>query len=193
MNCSIEDCPRSDIHALGMCVTHYHRVYRTGQPHLSPKKTPATIPLLERLEAKIDRTDTCWLWTGAVNNFGYGQIRRDGKAQYAHRVSYELAHGKIPKGMFLDHTCHVHPCVNPDHLNPVTNKQNLENRRGATKLSQTGIRGVSWDSRRGKYYARVGNAGVHHWLGYFDDAASAEAAAVDARNRLHTNNLLDRV
>lgn len=66
----------------------------------------------------------CWLWAGADNGGGYGKFR----GKYAHRVSYEMRNGAIPEGLHLDHLCRVPCCVNPDHLEPVTNQENA--RRG---------------------------------------------------------------
>lgn len=67
----------------------------------------------------------CWIWTGHLQPNGYGQFRFKGKAQYAHRASFELARGDIANGVDLDHLCRVRCCVNPDHLEPVSRKENL--------------------------------------------------------------------
>lgn len=64
----------------------------------------------------------CILWTGGVDPGGYG--RRVGGA-YAHRYACEQAKGPIPSGLVLDHLCRVRHCVNPDHLEPVTNCENI--------------------------------------------------------------------
>ena len=67
----------------------------------------------------------CWLWTGATGPKGYGTIGiGDRRTQRVHRFSYERAKGPIPKGLQLDHLCRVRNCVNPDHLEPVTNREN---------------------------------------------------------------------
>jgi HNH endonuclease len=71
----------------------------------------------------------CWVWLGSVNCMDYGYVDRKGKHIPAHRVFYEEKHGPIPEGKQLDHLCRVHRCVNPDHLEPVTNAENT--RRGA--------------------------------------------------------------
>lgn len=79
----------------------------------------------ERLTAKIEKTDTCWLWQAGRNADGYGTIYADGRTRAAHRVSYEIHVGPIPEGMTLDHLCRVRHCVNPAHLEPVTNRENI--------------------------------------------------------------------
>jgi hypothetical protein len=73
----------------------------------------------------------CWLWTGAMHDRGYGRIGLGGKyggSALAHRISYELNVGPIPPAMSIDHLCRTRACVNPDHLEPVTTKENC--RRG---------------------------------------------------------------
>lgn len=77
----------------------------------------------ERFWSKVEKTDSCWNWTGSLRN-GYGLFRFNGKIQSAHRVSFELIKGKIPKGLELDHLCRNPSCVNSDHLEPVTGKEN---------------------------------------------------------------------
>lgn len=63
----------------------------------------------------------CWLWLGHVNSQGYGQHKK----RRAHRESYEIHVGNVPDGLVLDHLCRVRSCVNPAHLEPVTNKENI--------------------------------------------------------------------
>lgn len=67
----------------------------------------------------------CWLWTGAKKGRGYGAAYVNGKTTIAHRAVYELMKGPIPDGMTLDHLCRNRGCVNPAHLEPVTNKENI--------------------------------------------------------------------
>ena len=83
--------------------------------------------LYQRFWAKVNKTDTCWLWTACARN-GYGAINAGGafgKMLPAHRVAYEMLVGPIPEGLHLDHLCRVTLCVNPKHLEPVTPRENI--------------------------------------------------------------------
>ncbi len=71
-------------------------------------------------------TESCWIWTGALKEKGYGQVNWRGNNKRAHRLFYECFKGPIPEGMMLDHLCRVRRCVNPDHLEPVTAKTNSQ-------------------------------------------------------------------
>jgi len=86
------------------------------------KYEPLTI---QRFFAKVLKTDNCWIWTGAKYYKGYGHIRVNGKLIHSHRMSYELFKGEIPMSYVIDHLCRNPSCVNPDHLEAVTNRQNV--------------------------------------------------------------------
>lgn len=66
----------------------------------------------------------CWEWAASRNDAGYGQININGRPQRAHRIAYELLRATIPDGLQLDHLCRNRACVNPWHLEPVTNDVN---------------------------------------------------------------------
>lgn len=87
----------------------------------SPKKTRE-----QRFWEKVDRRgpDECWLWTGAITGRGYGNFLFKPGNRQAHRVAYELLVGPIPEGLVLDHLCRVRACVNPAHVEPVTQREN---------------------------------------------------------------------
>lgn len=152
-------------------------------------------PLADRLWGRVNKTQGCWLWTGQRLSSGYGHIAlggRDAGKALVHRLVYELEVGPIPEGLILDHICRTRLCCNPDHLQPVTNSHNLQNQSGAYRNSLTGVRGVSYDSRRSTYRVRVAVDGKRYQGGTFASLDEAEAAAVALRNRVMTNNLLDR-
>jgi hypothetical protein len=67
----------------------------------------------------------CWVWVGALTTKGYGTVSHEGRKWAAHRLVYTLIKGEIPAGLQLDHLCRVRHCVNPDHLEPVTGKENI--------------------------------------------------------------------
>lgn len=88
-------------------------------------------PASVRFWRKVEQTDTCWLWRGAVGSggrVGYGVFHAYGRKVMAHRFAYELCAGPIPDGLVIDHRCGVTLCVNPAHLEPVT--VNVNGRRG---------------------------------------------------------------
>lgn len=75
---------------------------------------------------KVNKTETCWVWIAAMNGVGYGQFRRGKRhGAMAHRFSYEWAKGTIPDGFDVDHLCRNPSCVNPDHLEAVTHRENI--------------------------------------------------------------------
>lgn len=82
----------------------------------------------ERFWAKVEKTETCWLWAASQRGGGYGQFRAGGSMVLAHRWAYENAAGSIPEGLELDHLCRNRLCVRPDHLEIVTHRENV--RRG---------------------------------------------------------------
>ena len=91
--------------------------------------------LKERFEEKYEPEPNsgCWLWTGCVRKDGYAIIHNK-TDQYAHRVSYKLYKGEIPIDLELDHLCRVRCCVNPNHLEAVTAKENVLRGNGPKSL-----------------------------------------------------------
>lgn len=90
---------------------------------------------IERFWGKVDKggPDDCWLWTGAgLSSRGYGLFYDGARIVAAHRWSYEQVHGEIPAGLVMHHICHRRACVNPAHLEPVTNRENVLEADGIT-------------------------------------------------------------
>ena len=71
----------------------------------------------------------CWPWRGAIRSDGYGRYRDSN----AHRAAYLLLRGPVPAGLVLDHLCRNRACVNPDHLEPVSDVVNIRRGERATK------------------------------------------------------------
>lgn len=126
--CRIPGCNRTDRIVRGMCQMHYGRWLRHGDPLVRRRAFSA----VERLDRYVEKQENgCWIWTAALNNHGYGTtVGVDKRHAYAHRLSYELHVGPIPDGMSLDHLCRTPACVNPDHLEPVTQRENVLRGRG---------------------------------------------------------------
>lgn len=187
MICDFTGC-RRDVVAKGLCNGHYLQ-QRRGE-RLRALRGDAS--LADRLAAKTDRSGDCWIWTDRPNAAGYGVLHYNGKNQLAHRLAYELAVGPIDNRLVLDHKCHTPACVRPDHLQPVTHKQNAENRSGATRVNASGVRGVTRRHGRAGWVGKVRHGGRLYHAGYFDSIEEAEVAVIALRNHLFTNNLLDR-
>lgn len=112
------------------------------------------LPLVDRLARYVEVDGECIVWTGAKQN-GYGTLHPpEGRSQRAHRLVWEEFVEPIPDGLVLDHLCGNKACVNPDHLEPVTQGQNV---------------------LRGKSFAAVNARKTHCLRGHpFDDVNTYE-------------------
>ena len=124
--CAARSCRRIN-YAHGLCVIH-----------AAPRRFWAKV---DKRRGPIWNGSRCWIWTGSVSHTGskdkpvyYGQIRIDGRRQGVHRLAFELAKGPIPKGLTIDHLCRNTLCVNPDHLEAVT--QRINGMRGTSMSAQ---------------------------------------------------------
>lgn len=84
-----------------------------------------------RLLPQIDESEGCWNWNGVVSK-GYGLIKIHSRSVRVHRLMYEVFIGPIPEGFVIDHLCKNKKCVNPDHLEAVTSRENTLRGDGIT-------------------------------------------------------------
>lgn len=102
-------------------------------------KASLVIPLDVKFWAGVQKGPGCWEWTKARMPFGYGQINDRGKVLYAHRVSWEIHNGPIPKGLHVCHHCDNPPCVRPDHLFLGTARDNINDALHKGRMDLHGI------------------------------------------------------
>jgi hypothetical protein len=104
-----------------------------------------------RFLSHVEKTDDCWLWTGCKTKMGYGLI--GGQTRLAHRCAYELWVGEIPDGLVVRHKCRNKHCVNPEHLETGTQKENITDKVrdgtqqrgenvGGSKLTEDQVRDI---------------------------------------------------
>ena len=118
-HCTIPHCQAPN-RAHGLCQKHHWRWRKYGNPLITSRPLWG-FSLTDRFWAKVTKTPTCWLWTGAKSRGGYGAFNSgNNKIIPAHRFAYELLVGPISQGLTLDHLCRTPACVNPAHLEPVT-------------------------------------------------------------------------
>lgn len=180
--------------ARGLCRKHWGEWRETANPELLRYHY---VTLEEAFAAWPTTPDPngCIIWGGNRSGYAptqYGVLTFRNKRKFAHRVAYELRHGQIPRGMDIDHICHVRLCVNPDHLRLATRKQNQEHRRGANVNSYTGVRNVTFDQKRGLYVVKMRHNYKDVHVGRYETLEEAEAAAIAARRELFTHNNHDR-
>ena len=124
--------------------------------------------VLARVWRKIlppDGPDECWLWAGGRNDAGYGIVTVDKQTMRAHRYVYAALVGEIPNGLVLDHTCHTNDptcydsdacthrlCVRPDHLEPVTSRENARRVRHYNRSKTNCSKGHPYDAENTRWY-----------------------------------------
>lgn len=151
------------------CTTQAMRQWR------GPTK-PRTRPILERFWEKVNKTDSCWLWTGGCGASGYGHIWNGAKHETTHRFSYRLHVGEIPHGLNVCHKCDVRNCVRPDHLFLGTDSDNrndaLSKKRWKVKnfdrfiTKRWFIRGLEFSTiRAAAEHFGVSQITVQRWVG----------------------------
>lgn len=127
--CRVDGCD-SPVIAVELCNNHYRRFKRYGDP-TAGRATPGSRTTEARFWGKVDKNGPggCWLWTDVPNGAGYGTFRVGSKIVMAHRYVLTLAGQSPADSMTVDHLCRVRLCVNPAHLEEVTNAENLRRAR----------------------------------------------------------------
>lgn len=169
--CTVEGCDKKFL-AKGYCAKHYYRVKKHGDPDAGIRhySTPE-----ESFAARTEWSGECLVWTGNINDDGYGQIYVGGGNTGAHRYSWTRKNGPIPKGMEIDHKCWNRACVNVEHLRLATRDENARNLSRNSVKSATGLRGVYVKGR--KFEVKVYEGGRQRYFGLFDTAEEAAKVA----------------
>lgn len=112
----------------GWCSAHYQRWRRYGDPSVLQHAVTRGLPL-DRFWSKVEKTDTCWLWRGYRDPLGYGRIglvlNGQRTSRLVHRWAYQQLVRPLQDWEVMDHLCRNPPCVNPAHLEPVTQAENM--------------------------------------------------------------------
>lgn len=113
------------VYCKNLCKSCYNRVCMYGDPTPRRQLAPS---FEERFWAKVRKTTKCWIWDGVINRKGYGEVSHPYSpySRMAHRTAWIILRGSIPGTLQLDHLCLNKACVNPDHLEPVTNQINMQ-------------------------------------------------------------------
>lgn len=181
--CSVEVCERP-AHAKGFCNAHYRRLLETGdvdagRPIMSMPSPRTTAS--QRLDANSKRADDgCLEWQGFRNRHGYGETYSGGSRKMAHRMAYELVHGPIPSGRYVDHICGNTACIEVSHLRLATPGENVQYQTKLNRSNTSGFRGA-YRTKEGRWEAAAQKDGVRYRLGTYETAE--EAGAVAARWR----------
>ena len=112
--------------------------------------------------SKVEKRDGCWGWKAQKRWDGYGRFRHgpEGKAVFAHRYSYELHHGPIPKGAHVLHSCDNPECTNPEHLRLGTHAENMRDiqvrgRVGKAKLNKEQVHEIRRRLAAGEHWEDI--------------------------------------
>lgn len=109
---------------------------------------PAPNTLEKILDQIVIEDNGCYVFSGPKDDGGYGRVGYKRRLVRVHRLLYEELVGPVPEGLELDRLCRNHACANPDHLEPVTHKENMAR----------GLVAAVWEATRQKTHCKYGHA-----------------------------------
>lgn len=109
---------------------------RNSSPVLPKRRRQKRKTMEDRFWEKVKTAGACWLWQGSLSgSLGYGQFRVDSETvDFAHRVSWRMAHGPIPDELLVLHRCDVPRCVRPEHLYLGTSADNMADKSESMRI-----------------------------------------------------------
>ncbi len=132
----------------GKVIPRVDNRYLVNQVVVIKKKKNSSEVIIERIFERIKIVNKCWIWTGGIEGHGYGMVWFNGRNYKTHRLLYKLIVSDIEQDLVLDHRCHNddptctdwktcphRACVNPFHLDPVTNRVNILRGNGVAAVN----------------------------------------------------------
>ena len=141
------------------------------------RRKPHKTRCSDKFWPNVQKTDNCWLWTGPISESGYGGFGAHGRNFQAHRFSWFLAFGKIPKGMYVCHRCDVRNCVRPDHLFLGTHLDNMRDK--AEKFAERKRQGLIPHRSKPETAAQRAARNAVNWLTRKEISETARAEIRD--------------
>lgn len=139
-SCAVDGCIKPH-HSHGWCSMHYARWKKSGDPGTAEPLKLVGAPVEDRFWFYVSKRESCWLWTGGLNEYGYGKFNPDRRRPVlSHRFAWTITHGPIASGLNVLHRCDNPPCVNPAHLFLGTQGDNMHDMHAkgrASSQSQT--------------------------------------------------------
>lgn len=116
--------------SVGLSYERVRQIVRAAGIPAPAIRKPYVAPVRDRILAghrieDMGHETPCWIWTGRLTESGYARFSCGNRETRVHRAAYEEFVGAIPEGKVIDHLCRVRKCVNPDHLEAVSQQENV--------------------------------------------------------------------